>query len=476
MKNKIIAIICIFVFVGTITGEMRISATDEQKKEFVAGKMHLAGLAFPEDTVIQNSHIGRCFSLNNFFESIGGVVSYDKETENAKVEYLNERYEIEIKDKNSEYSKFLIKTEKNNVNVHNGFGDRRIQLSSMTGSGECVIQDDNIYIGGVAFEYLLNYLGYNIETNSVTRDVEIFPRTMNLNKGQFFADVEIEKERFAVTSLADGTWYGYKPIYLENDFKRENWILIDEEGRIYKKTDYVMKAPTTSVSSNKTTPIIHNVDTMDEAWQEGTAYFYNLKFPEGTVLYDTPKGTLIYLRSFFEGIGSEVIYDEETKDVKINHINQELLWEKSEEENTFTIRRSVNPSNVKTDSADGYFNLGDEEVEGWYTRIDGRTYMDLESFKRMVSYLGYQVEDNPEVKELRISPITLLNWDTVSNQPTFENVIDGKRYYLSPLSDGSWIGRMKNNSRSVAYVDGEGQVYELTNQAVDGSLADKNRS
>ena len=80
------------------------------------------------------------------------------------------------------------------------------------------------------------------------------------------------------------------------------------------------------------------------------------------------------------------------------------------------------------------------------------------------------------MKELRVSPITLLNWDTIPNQPTFENVIDGKRYNLSPLSDGSWIGRMKNNSRSVAYVDGEGQVYELTNQAVDGSLADKNRS
>ncbi len=470
MKNKIIAIICIFVFVGTITGEMRISATDEQKKEFVAGKMYLNGLAFPGDTVMLKSHIGRCFSLNNFFESIGGVVSYDRETGNAKVEYLNETFYLIKDEENQEHTTFTMKRKRNNANVDSRFGDGLIQLWSMGVIGEYTMQDNQIYVGAESFEYIINHIGYRSEVDYDARMVKVTPRTVNAFGRSIGGYVKIEKEELTADSLADGT---YEVIDWHSNEERKKLMLIDEEGRIYKKTDYVMKAPTTSVSSNKTTPVIHKVDTMDEAWQEGTAYFYNLKFPKGTVLYDTPKGTLIYLRSFFEGIGSEVIYDEETKDVKINHINQVLLWEKSEEENTFTIRRAVNPSNVKIDSADGYFNLGDEEVEGWYTRIDGRTYMDLESFKRMVSYLGYQVEDNTEAKELRVSPITLLNWDTISNQPTFENVIDGKRYNLSPLSDSSWIGRMKNNSRSVVYVDGEGQVYELTNQAVDGSLADK---
>lgn len=470
MKNKIIVIICICMLMGTITGEIRISAS-ESGKEFVEGEMHLNGLEFQEETVIFSESGKAYFSLDKFFEGIGGKLAHNETTKEVWIDYLNDMLL---------WIRGCMRREKNSANIKTSFMNDWFPLGQMTEAGTGIIYEGRIYLSSDTFRKMQAHLGFgDFEIDSKDKLVKLSLKTVNNDvKGGGAQHAYIVGNSYDVHSLADGTYEVIVWPTIEeskNGEKTKKLMLIDEEGHIYKKTDYVMKAPTTSLSSNKTTPVMHKVDTMDGVWQEGTAYFYNLKFPKGTVLYDTPKGTLIYLRSFFEGIGSEVIYDEETKDVKINHINQVLLWEKSEEENTFTIRRSVNPSNVKIDSADGYFKLGDEKVEGWYTRIDGRTYMDLESFKRMVSYLGYRVEDNTEAKELRISPVTLLNWDTISNQPTFENVIDGKRYNLSPLSDGSWIGRRKSNSRSVAYVDGGGQVYELTNQAVDGSLADKNR-
>ncbi|MBQ7087873.1 MAG: hypothetical protein IJM96_10410, partial [Clostridia bacterium] len=320
MKNKIIATICMFVLVGTITGGMRISAS-EGDKEFVAGKMYLNGLEFQEETVIFSESGKAYFSLDKFFEGIGGKLAHNETTKEVRIDYLNDMLL---------WIRGCMRREKNSANIKTSFMNDWFPLGQMTEAGSSIKYEGRIYLSPNTFWEMQANLGFgDLEIDSKDKLVKLSLKTVNNDvKGGGTQHAYIVGNSYDVHSLADGTYEVIvRPTIEEskNGEKTKKLMLIDEEGRIYKKTDYVMKAPTTSVSSNKTTPVIHKVDTMDEAWQEGTAYFYNLKFPKGTVLYDTPKGTLIYLRSLFEGIGSEVIYDEETEKIKDIIVNEEKL-------------------------------------------------------------------------------------------------------------------------------------------------------
>lgn len=207
--------------------------------------------------------------------------------------------------------------------------------------------------------------------------------------------------------------------------------------------------------------------------QEGKMYFHRLEFPKGTLLFDDRNATLVSLRAFFEGMGSEVIYDEKTGNVTIKHLNQVLMWERLKTPNNCTMKKITNPSNVKFGVFVNDFQLNQMGSIGWYTIIDGRIYLDLGTFEYMINGLGYRFEFDLEEKTAIVSPRTLNN--SALGSVGGDNDIDGKSYHLRPLNDGSFKGIHMSHDLKVLseiIVDAEGRVYELTDKVVAGSAAD----
>lgn len=211
--------------------------------------------------------------------------------------------------------------------------------------------------------------------------------------------------------------------------------------------------------------------------QEGKMYFQQLEFPKGTILFDTPDGNLVSLRAFFEGMGSEVIYDEKTGNVTIKHLNQLLMWVRLDTPNCCAMQKIENPSKVDFGTMGNTFQLNPMGGTGWYTIIDGRIYLDLGTFEYMINGVGYRLESDLEEKTAIVSLRTLNN--SALGSVGGDNDIDGKSYYFRPLSDGSFTGIHMSDDLEILseiIVDAEGRIYELTDKVVEGSVADTTKT
>lgn len=198
MKNRIITIICIFMLMGTITGEMRISAS-EGDKEFVAGKMYLNGLEFQEETVIFSESGKAYFSLDKFFEGIGGKLAHNETTKDVRIDYLNDTLL---------WIRGSMKREKNNANIKTGFMNDWFPLGQMTEAGTGIIYEGRIYLSSDTFRKMQANLGFgNLEIDFKGKLVKLSLKTVNNDvKGGGSQHTYIAGNSHDVHSLADGTY------------------------------------------------------------------------------------------------------------------------------------------------------------------------------------------------------------------------------------------------------------------------------